>query len=83
MHVSAIFVENYTNPGNKRTFLKKKASALAAGATEVSASMSACVMSKKPQVKAAIIEALKKVHITPEYQAKRLKKLMEWKIHII
>lgn len=74
-----LFVQEYTNSTNPKTFLRKRASAIAAGIKATgSAAVTACAMTKKPHVKAAIIEALRKVKISPEYQAKRLKRLMEW-----
>jgi len=75
-----LFVKNYTNVRDKDTFLKEGASYRAIGYSQLSsrsASSNAYIMKSKPHVKAAILKALQGVKITPEYQAKKLKELME------
>lgn len=73
----SVFVAKFTDPKNKKTFLNKRGTMLAMGATPMSAGNSGCLMADKPHVRAAIIEALHNVKITPKYQAKKLKELME------
>jgi len=76
----SVFVKAFTDSSNKETFLHtRKAFAKATGVDEYTAygRNGGYLMSRKPHVKAAIIEALHKQRITPEYQAKKLKELME------
>ena len=74
------FVRKYTDSSNPRTFLK------VANSFEEATGISkktpygrngGSLMKAKPEVRAAILEALHRVKITPLFQAKRLKKLME------
>lgn len=72
-----VFVKKYTDGSNKVTFLNQTQSALASGASLASAHVTGHDMAHKPHVKAAIIEALHKQKITPEFQARKLKELMD------
>lgn len=74
------FVKKYTDSSNRETFLKVRNSFCATTGKDPKSAygnVGGYMMMKKPHVKAAIIEALHKVKITPEYQAKKLKELME------
>lgn len=74
------FVRKYTDRGNKETYLKQGASFRAVTGTPyetVYGKTGGYEMMRKPHVKAAIIEALHRQKITPEYQAKKMKELME------
>ena len=74
----AAFVKKYTDASNKETFLKTIPSfTTAIGGSPKYCRMGGYTMQKKPHVKAAIIEALHKVKITPQFQAEKLKALME------
>jgi phage terminase small subunit len=74
----ALFVKHYTNPKCKATFLNKTGAMKAVGVhTEGYAGVGGYTMSKKPQVKAAILEQLHLIKVTPQYQARKLKELME------
>lgn len=76
------FVRRYTNSADKDTFLKVGASFEAATGVDRHSNYGKCggyMMKRKAHVRAAIMEALEKVQITPMYQARRLQRLMEAK----
>jgi len=74
----ALFVKKYTDSSNKDTFLKTIPSFQAVtGKKNHYSRVGGYLMNRKPHVKAAIIEALHKVKITPQFQAEKLKALME------
>jgi hypothetical protein len=73
-----LYVKNYTDASNPKTFLKTIDSFQAmTGKKNHYSRVGGYLMNRKPHVKAAIIEALHRVKITPQYQAKKLKDLME------
>lgn len=82
-HKQRLFVDKFTDPKARKTFLNQTQTMLAMGSKTVkSAGVGGYMMAKKPHVKAAIIEALHKIKITPMYQAKKLKELMESNVSI-
>lgn len=73
-----IYVKKFTDASNPNTFLKTIGSFQAmTGKKNHYSRVGGYMMNRKPHVKAAIIEALHKVKITPQYQAEKLKELMD------
>lgn len=74
----ASYVKKFTDASNPNTFLKTIGSFQAmTGKKNHYSRVGGYLMNRKPHVKAAIIEALHKVKITPQYQAEKLKALMD------
>lgn len=74
----AVFVKKYTDSSNPKTFLNTLQSFKAVTGKDGGYERTGgYLMQRKPHVKAAIIEALHKVKITPQFQAEKLKALME------
>lgn len=74
----AVYVKKFTDASNPNTFLKTIGSFQAmTGKKNHYSRVGGYLMNRKPHVKAAIIEALHKVKITPQFQAEKLKALMD------
>ncbi len=75
-----VFVKKYTDSSNPKTFLKVGKSFQAATGADGKTAYGrngGSLLKAKPEVRAAILEALHKVKITPDFQAKKLRKLMD------